>query len=165
MHQRVSAEIFKDELDKYLKSCFTSPRNFLKGSKSSLRNETMLLNLILVNFGFDLPCLSCPLWWRFCPKKQMLGHFANVLRSSVVKPKKKIWEMKSARWGEKLFLLLDQSPSQMCCGNSKCFFFPIYSLAHLVVAKLEELISWTLLGLFKIWLLFQDRVRSQNLRN
>ena len=38
------------------------------------------------------------------------------------------------------------------------------SLVHLVVPKLEELISRTLLGLFKIRLLFQDRVRSQNLR-
>ena len=40
----------------------------------------------------------------------------------------------------------------------------IYSLVHLVVAKLEELISCTLLGLFKIRLLFQDRVRSHNFR-
>ena len=47
--------------------------------------------------------------------------------------------------------------------HSKKFQF-IYSLVHLVVAKLEELISRTLLGLFKIRLLFQDRVRSQNLR-
>ena len=39
-----------------------------------------------------------------------------------------------------------------------------YSLVHLVVAKLEELISRTLLGPFKIRLLFQDRVMSQNLR-
>ena len=38
------------------------------------------------------------------------------------------------------------------------------SLVHLVVPKLEELISRTLLGLFKIRLLFQDRVRSQNFR-
>ena len=40
----------------------------------------------------------------------------------------------------------------------------MYSLEHLVVPKLEELISRTLLGLFKIRLLFQDRVRSQNVR-
>ena len=40
-----------------------------------------------------------------------------------------------------------------------------YSLVHLVRPKMEELISQTLLGLFKIRLLFQDRVRSQNLRN
>ena len=39
-----------------------------------------------------------------------------------------------------------------------------YSLVHLVVPKMEELISRSLLGLFKIRLLFQDRVRSQNLR-
>ena len=39
-----------------------------------------------------------------------------------------------------------------------------YSLVHLIVPKLEELISRTLLGLFKIRLLFQDRVRSQNFR-
>ena len=73
-------------------------KKFFEGVQkhSSNRNETMLPNLILVNFGFDLPCLSCPLWWRFCPKKQMLGHFANVPRSSVVKPKKKIWDEISA---------------------------------------------------------------------
>ena len=40
----------------------------------------------------------------------------------------------------------------------------IYSLVHLIVPKLEELISRTLLGLFKIRLLFQDRVRSHNFR-
>ena len=39
-----------------------------------------------------------------------------------------------------------------------------YSLVHLVRPKLEELISRALLGLFKIRLLFQDRVTSQNLR-
>ena len=43
-------------------------------------------------------------------------------------------------------------------------FSMCYSLVHLVVAKLEELISRTLLGLFKIRLLFQDRLRSQNVR-
>ena len=37
-------------------------------------------------------------------------------------------------------------------------------LVKIVVAKMEMLISRTLLGLFKIRLLFQDRVRSQNLR-
>ena len=41
----------------------------------------------------------------------------------------------------------------------------MYSLVHLVRPKMEELISQTLLGLFKIRLLFQDRMRSQNLRN
>ena len=39
-----------------------------------------------------------------------------------------------------------------------------YSLVHLVVPKLEEIIYRTLLDLFKIRLLFQDRVRSQNVR-
>ena len=40
----------------------------------------------------------------------------------------------------------------------------MYSLVHLVRPKLEELISRAFLGLFKIRLLFQDRVRSQNFR-
>ena len=39
-----------------------------------------------------------------------------------------------------------------------------YSLVHLVVPKMEEPISRSLLGLFIIRLLFQNRVRSQNLR-
>ena len=42
--------------------------------------------------------------------------------------------------------------------------YHVYSLVNLVVAKSEELISRTLLGLFKIRLLFQDRVRSHNFR-
>ena len=63
------------------------------------------------------------------------------------------------------------------CEIEGCFFFKfqvlllphggsrvIYSLVHLIVPKLEELISRTLLGLFKIRLLFQDRVRSHNFR-
>ena len=36
---------------------------------------------------------------------------------------------------------------------------------HLVVPKMEELISQPLLGLFKIRLLFQDCVRSQNFQS
>ena len=40
----------------------------------------------------------------------------------------------------------------------------LYSLVHLVVPKMEMLISRTLLCLFKIRLLFQGRVRSQNVR-
>ena len=40
-----------------------------------------------------------------------------------------------------------------------------YSCPCLVVEYTEELISRTLLGLFKIRLLSQDRVRSQNFRN
>ena len=42
--------------------------------------------------------------------------------------------------------------------------FPGYSLVHLVMPKMEEPISRSLLGLFIIRLLFQSRVRSQNLR-
>ena len=49
-------------------------------------------------------------------------------------------------------------------GHSGIHILRTYSLVHLVVAKLEELISRTLLGLFKIRLLFQDRVRSHNFR-
>ena len=58
--------------------------------------------------------------------------------------------------------------SDVCCV-SKYQLFRVesvnkYSLVHLVMPKMEEPISRTLLGLFKIRLLFQDRVRSQNLR-
>ena len=48
--------------------------------------------------------------------------------------------------------------------ESDAYIDQVYSLVHLVRPKLEELISRALLGLFKIRLLFQDRVRSQNLR-
>ena len=56
----------------------------------------------------------------------------------------------------------------LCAASSVTIHFPhpplYYSLVHLVRPKMEELISQMLLGLFKIRLLFQDRVRSQNLR-
>ena len=78
----------------------------------------------------------CSLWNPLEVKKQLTG-WPKPLRTRV--------RCSSMRW------------------NFECFY-DRYSLVHLVVPKLEELISRTLLGLFKIRLLFQDRVRSQNLR-
>ena len=53
----------------------------------------------------------------------------------------------------KIFLLVNDKKS---CG---------YSLVRLVVPNTEELISWPLLGLFKIHFLFQDDMRSPEFRN
>ena len=65
---------------------------------------------------------------------------------------------------QKLFKKTSSDVSKLTTDRPILQYKRTYSLVHLVVPKMEEPISRLLLVLFIIRLLFQNRVRSQNLR-